>query len=760
MALSGAVVRPKTATPSARVATPRSPTLKNAHAVPRRASRLARQLLALLPVASMRKRKRKVLGREDESAEADEDTPVVLTDSVCLIPGGEPVVRLEDAPGNARRIFTGVDIGASVEEVWEVMTNYEELESRIPNLAQNQVMKRSEDGGARLWQVGQAKWTVLGKDFFFKACTTLDVHLWPNGLPSEMTAGQQMCASSSEEVRDYDRTLPLVRDIFPRPFSISDEGVPVRDITMQNVLNERSDFVHYRGVWRFQPLRGCAMDGQDMMRLTFSVECQPHWFLPVAPVEGRIAAAMAENMVAIRSFIEGRKAQEAEAEAKAAKAKADAEAVEQASPDEELQERLWQLVQEQHPEAIRDEAFLAMPFKRVDLQRRWPRLVQTLGVSEHKALEIVETDVTPLLVESDDVAEILSRLAAISSREKALELIGIYPSILAHDVKLTKGHAGVSTIADVIYASRVRNVIDDVQKADKGKIEEIEVYSHILAGLKPLVRGKLDAEGLQTLRSKLLEASATIAPNNALRILLKRLAEAPDPLAFLLWQTKAGLSVAWLLLQQPSLALSIANHSPRIFPHLPSIYTRLSVIEPHVPGIVRILDPYFEVVRPHLDRIMERMDEIEPHLPFILLNLDVLAKHCGTLLDYFDDLLPFAIMNFDDEDGEKGRSESVQHLPVLLNYVDFIVPRLPRLRHHLPYIRPHMVHVMPYLDKLLPYVDLFEDHPQASANADVLTAYLGWVLYVPVLPRVLYLPVMPWAITRLSCYLPRRWVRP
>ena len=32
----------------------------------------------------------------------------------------------------------------------------------------------------------------------------------------------------------------------------------------------------------------------------------------------------------------------------------------------------------------------------VDLQRRWPRLVQTLGVSEDRALEIVETDVTPL----------------------------------------------------------------------------------------------------------------------------------------------------------------------------------------------------------------------------------------------------------------------------------------------------------------------------------------------------------------------------
>eukprot|EP00435_Cladocopium_sp_Y103_P064507 s117_g26.t1 len=103
---------------------------------------------------------------------------------------------------------------------------------------------------------------------------------------------------------------------------------------------------------------------------------------------------------------------------------------------------------------------------------------------------------------------------------------------------------------------------------------------------------------------------------------------------------------------------------------------------------------------------------------------------------------------------------SVQHLPVLLNYVDFIVPRLPRLRHHLPYIRPHMVHVMPYLDKLLPYVDLFEDHPQASANADVLTAYLGWVLYVPVLPRLLYLPVVPWHLGSQWCHaMFWKWIR-
>ena len=48
----------------------------------------------------------------------------------------------------------------------------------------------------------------------------------------------------------------------------------------------------------------------------------------------------------------------------------------------------------------------------------------------------------------------------------------MYTSICGFSFRLlSPGHAGVSTIADVIYASRVRNVIDDVRKADKGKIE-------------------------------------------------------------------------------------------------------------------------------------------------------------------------------------------------------------------------------------------------------------------------------------------------
>lgn len=47
-----------------------------------------------------------------------------------------------------------------------------------------------------------------------------------------------------------------------------------------------------------------------------------------------------------------------------------------------------------------------------------------------EALKIIEMDATPLLVESDSVSEVLARLAAISSREKAMELIGRSPSLL------------------------------------------------------------------------------------------------------------------------------------------------------------------------------------------------------------------------------------------------------------------------------------------------------------------------------------------
>ena len=48
-----------------------------------------------------------------------EMTPRFIGEDECLVPG-EPVVRVEKAPQNSRRIFAGIDIPVSVEDVWEV----------------------------------------------------------------------------------------------------------------------------------------------------------------------------------------------------------------------------------------------------------------------------------------------------------------------------------------------------------------------------------------------------------------------------------------------------------------------------------------------------------------------------------------------------------------------------------------------------------------------------------------------------------------
>jgi hypothetical protein len=259
-------------------------------------------------------------------------------------------------------------------------------------------------------------------------------------------------------------------------------------------------------------------------------------------------------------------------------------------------------------------------------------------------------------------------------------------------------------------------------------------------------------------------------------------------------QTTAGFSMATGLVQRPALTTPIAQKWTPIMMHLPSIYTRLSILRPHVPAIVRILDPYFDVVEPYLDRIMERMDRIEPHLPYILCHLDVLAKHCGPLLDHFDTLIPYADNkytmgryrdsieqcfvpanlpkvpanvekcvreNWDENQVDADRQAGSQtYLPKLLPYVDFLVPRLDELAPHLSLVHPHLPHILPYMDDLLPIIPRFVNYPEASRNADVLIGYLGWTLRVPLLPKVLAIPRVAWMIAKLSTILPRGPIRP
>ena len=247
----------------------------------------------------------------DESAEEDiilvenvvtKESPPVLTDDICLLPGSDPIVRVEEAPSNSRRIFTGVDIMAPMDAVWDVLTAYERLQDVVPSLVRNRVLARTPDGGARLAQVGGAK--VL-PGVTFTAKTVLDVRIYTedNPLPDSMLADCLPDRASSAEVRAHGIALPLRRDVFPRPFSLT--SLPCRDITMQNVAGE-GDFEHYQGVWRMQSLPNCNPTGGSAARLTYAVEIKPKGMLPVRLIEGRIAADLKANMASIRDFVEAR----------------------------------------------------------------------------------------------------------------------------------------------------------------------------------------------------------------------------------------------------------------------------------------------------------------------------------------------------------------------------------------------------------------------------------------------------------------------
>ena len=252
--------------------------------------------------------------------------PPFINEDECLIPG-EPAVRVEKAPQNSRRIFAGIDIPVSVDEVWKLLTDYENLQRVVPNLVVNEVLElypgaKSGDvigdggnyedvdelsatsrcrahalrmKGAVLKQVGGAK--VAGINF--SARTTLEVREWPEGMPDYYHHEDEVYLGKSRSDRAYEgSTRELERYVFPRPFALS--SLPHKDISMQSVENDDGEFRMYQGVWRMQPLPGCSPPGGSAMRLTYAVEISPRPYLPVGLVEGRIARDLCANLKAIR----------------------------------------------------------------------------------------------------------------------------------------------------------------------------------------------------------------------------------------------------------------------------------------------------------------------------------------------------------------------------------------------------------------------------------------------------------------------------
>jgi hypothetical protein len=182
---------------------------------------------------------------------------------------------------------------------YDGVTDYDDVKIDTSKTGREQCKEMAQQmKGSLLKQVGGAK--VAGINF--SARTTLEVREWPQGLPDFAHYQDEVYKGKSRDARakEYVQTK-LERYKFPRPFAVS--SLPTKDISMQSIPDDDGEFRLYQGVWRMQPLPGCAPPGKKAMRLTYAVEISPRAYLPVQLVEGRIVKDLCNNLMAIRDCV-------------------------------------------------------------------------------------------------------------------------------------------------------------------------------------------------------------------------------------------------------------------------------------------------------------------------------------------------------------------------------------------------------------------------------------------------------------------------
>ncbi|KAJ4727957.1 Polyketide cyclase / dehydrase and lipid transport protein [Melia azedarach] len=95
--------------------------------------------------------------------------------------GDGVLIQIEKLGNNSRRIRSQIEIDASLDTVWNIMTDYENLTDVFPALTVSQVVEK-KDNYVRIFQIGQQK--VLGIKLHAKGvldCYEKDIEIFPTG---------------------------------------------------------------------------------------------------------------------------------------------------------------------------------------------------------------------------------------------------------------------------------------------------------------------------------------------------------------------------------------------------------------------------------------------------------------------------------------------------------------------------------------------------------------------------------------------------
>jgi uncharacterized protein YndB with AHSA1/START domain len=110
---------------------------------------------------------------------AEPSTPAPASETAAV------TVRTEHLDGRQRRIIAQLEIPHPIEQVWEILTDYDHLADFIPNLAQSRRIEHP-DGGIRLEQIGSE--SVLKIKVYLRVVLDM-VERFPHELQFTMIEG-------------------------------------------------------------------------------------------------------------------------------------------------------------------------------------------------------------------------------------------------------------------------------------------------------------------------------------------------------------------------------------------------------------------------------------------------------------------------------------------------------------------------------------------------------------------------------------------
>lgn len=188
-------------------------------------------------------------------------------------------VSIEQLAPNQRRINSSCIVASAMEDVWDILTDYNRLSEHVPNLVQSRLVPHPDPQGIRLFQEGAQK--IIG--FQFRAAVTMDmreVRSQDSTSNSSRTMAVLFDLVESDMFQEFSGEWRLHPEV-PSPEELDEVPAPAGDV---------------EGILITRP--------QELTRLCYTVTIKPKGVVPVQALEWRIKEDVPTNVLAIKAASE------------------------------------------------------------------------------------------------------------------------------------------------------------------------------------------------------------------------------------------------------------------------------------------------------------------------------------------------------------------------------------------------------------------------------------------------------------------------